>query len=317
MILLGMGQFSQAQTEVVLRFAHYLDGKTFALSQEAKSPMGTKYKVTRLQFYISGLKITHDGGKELSLNTLYLLVDPSKKTNKEFSLGALSDITNIEKIDFAIGVDAASNHLDPASFPPDHPLAPKNPEMNWGWTSGYRFISLSANAARSNGSFIDAVSIEGLGDVNYKINSYPITGKLENGKIYIDMNAEYNKLLENIAIEGGASNHGETGSAADLVSNATLKVFSPASPTSTKDAYNNTQSEVIYISGSVSVKYLLPSISNLQFQLYDINGNTIKNERIESKEGFISIDNQIIPGNYFYAFTQGNQTLSTGKIVKR
>ncbi len=317
LVLIAFGKLIYGQSEVILRFDHRLDGKKFALNQEATSPKGTKYKVTRLQFYLSGLKITHDGGQELSLSTVYLFVDPSVPSSSEFSLGVLPNVTSIEKIEFACGVDAASNHLDPASFPLNHPLAPKNPTMNWGWTAGYRFISLSANAARTNGSFIDAVNIEGLGDSNYKVKSYPVSGTIENGKIYIEMIAEYNKLLEEIVIAGGATNHGETGSAAVLVANASQKVFSPSSPTATKDIYKNNLSEVVYVSNDVFVKYSFPSISNLSFNLYDLNGNTIQETRIQSKEGRIAIENQLNAGNYFYAFTQGNQTLSTGKISKR
>lgn len=317
LILIALVQLSQAQTEVILRFDHRLDGKAFALNQEATSPKGTKYKVTRLQFYLSGLKITHDGGQELSLTTVYLFVDPSKPASNQFSLGTFNNINNIEKIEFACGVDAASNHLDPASFPINHPLAPKNPTMNWGWTAGYRFISLSANAARTNGSFLDAVFIEGLGDSNYKVKSYSVSGTLENGKIYVDMVAEYNKLLEDIVIAGGATNHGETGSAAVLVANTSQKVFSPATPVSTKDVLNNYLSEVIYTSSDIQIKYAFPSNMNMTFKLYDVNGNTIQQSKLQEKEGTIALENQLNVGNYFYSFTNGNQTISNGKVSKR
>ncbi|HEX5625821.1 MAG TPA: MbnP family protein, partial [Saprospiraceae bacterium] len=56
-----------AQNEVILRLDHQLDGKAFALNQEAVSPSGSKYKLTRLQFYISGIRIWHDGNQEMSL----------------------------------------------------------------------------------------------------------------------------------------------------------------------------------------------------------------------------------------------------------
>lgn len=318
LILSVLSRMSQAQTEVVLRFEHRLDGKAFALNQETTSPKGTKYKTSRLQFYISGLKITHDGGQELALNSVFLFVDPSKQDSKEFSLGILSNITYIEKIDFAIGVDPASNHLDPASYPANHPLAPKNPTMHWGWTAGYRFISLTAAAARADGSFLDAVNIEGLGDANFKTKSYPAQTSIENGKVFIDFLAEYNLLLEDIIIAGGANNHGETGSAAVLIANGSQRVFSPfIHHTATKDAYNNSLSQTIYTQTDVFVKYSFPEVSDIKFKLYDSNAKLAQESLIQSKDGMIPIQNQIIAGNYFYAFTQGNQIVSTGKIVKR
>lgn len=310
-------QLSKAQTEFILRFDHKLDGKKFALNQEATSPLGTKYKLTRLQYYISGIKITHDAGQELNLNNVYLFVDPSKSTSKEFTLGTLSNITTIEEIEFAVGVDAASNHLDPASYPASHPLAPKNPTMHWGWTSGYRFIALEGKAARNNGLFLDDVAIHTVDDRNFKLKSYHVIGTPENGKIYIDMIAEYNLLLDGITIAGGVNNHSESGSAADLCDNASQKVFSPASPTSTNNVYNNNLSEVIYSSNQVYVKYSFPSISKINFNLYDSNGKTIQEASINTKEGTLNIDNQIMVGTYFYTFTQDHKIVSTGKLVKR
>lgn len=310
-------QLSKAQTEFILRFDHKLDGKKFALNQETTSPLGTKYKLTRLQYYISGIKITHDAGQELNLNNVYLFVDPSKSTSKEFTLGTLSNITTIEEIEFAVGVDAASNHLDPASYPASHPLAPKNPTMHWGWTSGYRFIALEGKAARNNGLFLDDVAIHTVDDRNFKLKSYHVIGTPENGKIYIDMIAEYNLLLDGITIAGGVNNHSESGSAADLCDNASQKVFSPASPTSTNNVYNNNLSEVIYSSNQVYVKYSFPSISKINFNLYDSNGKTIQEASINTKEGTLNIDNQIMVGTYFYTFTQDHKIVSTGKLVKR
>lgn len=313
----AFAQLGHSQSELFLRFDHRLYGKSFALNQEATSPMGTKYKISRLQFYISGIKITHDGGQELNLNTVYLFVDPSNPNSKEFSLGRFSNVNAVEKIEYAIGVDAASNHLDPASYPANHPLAPKNPTMHWGWTSGYRFISLTGTAARVTGAFVDPVNIEGLGDANFKVKSYSVKSVLENGKIYIDMVAEYNLLLDGISIAGGATNHGESGSAAELVLNGSLKVFSPASPTATNYGIQNKFTEVIYSSTDIFIKYSFPNTAIRMFQLIDLKGNVIQVSRIDSKDGVLPLDKQNIPGNYFYSITQDHHAISTGKITKR
>lgn len=317
LFILSVGQYLTAQTELVLRLNHQLDGKSFGLSQESISPMGTKYKITRLQFYLSGFKITHDGGQIIDLKTVYLFVDPSNKTSKEFSLGIQNNISNIEKIEFAVGVDAASNHLDPALYPIEHALAPKNPTMHWGWTSGYRFISLSANAARTNGLFVDAVNIEGLGDINYKPNLYSISGKTENGKMYIDMIAEYNKLLEGISIAGGATNHGETGSAAALVLNGSSIVFSPTTPTANKDIINDSYSTVVYNSNQIFIQYNLNETKSVFFSIYDLKGNLITNQILESSKGSIQIDTKLHSGSYLYTFSLPNKILLSGKIIKR
>jgi hypothetical protein len=36
----------------------------------------------------------------------------------------MPNVNKVEAITFSVGVEQAYNHLDPASFPPDDPLAP-------------------------------------------------------------------------------------------------------------------------------------------------------------------------------------------------
>jgi hypothetical protein len=188
--------------------------------------------------------------------------------------------------------------------------------MHWGWTAGYRFISLNGVAARVNGSFLDAIGIEGLGDVNYKINSYNVNAKLENNKMYIDFIAEYNGLLDGIKIAGGVNNHGETGSAADLVKNATLKVFTPASPTSTTQTASEIRHEVIYFGTDVSVRYNLSSFTGVQFHLLDMNGHEMMNVKLKSDKGELLLNKIQSAGNYIYSFSRNNNIISTGKLIK-
>ncbi len=306
-----------AQTEIKLRIDHRLDGKAFALNQEAGSPSGTKYKLTRLQYYLSGFKITHDGGQTTVLDQLYFLVDPSKANSKELSIGSFSNITTIENIEFAVGVDYASNHLDPAAYPASHPLAPKNPSMHWGWTSGYRFIALEGKAGRVNGQFIDDIGIHTVGNSNYKINSYTITGKMENGILYLDMIAEYNLLLEGISIAGGANNHGESGSASTLCINASTKVFSPATPSATGDIFNNAFSKVIYNADQIFIKYALPSSESYEFNLFDSRGTLINKMKLSDKEGLIPVQNQLSQGAYYYLISTMKNPVTSGKILKQ
>ena len=58
------------------------------------------------------------------MTDMYLLVRPA--VDSMYDLGSHPDITNVESITFSVGVDQAHNHLDPASYPASHPLAPQN-----------------------------------------------------------------------------------------------------------------------------------------------------------------------------------------------
>lgn len=304
-----------SQMELKVRLDHRIDGKKFAYNQEATSPLGSKYKLTRLQYYLSGFVIVHDGGQELVLNDIYFLVDPSNPNYEELSLGFQTGITNVEKIKFAIGVDAASNHLDPASYPPGHPLAYQNPTMHWGWTSGYRFIALEGKAARANNQFIDNIAIHTVGDVNYLVNSYDVQSKVDNGIMYIEMKAEYNMILDEIIIAGGQVNHSETGSAAVQCFNATTKVFSASSATSTNEVYNNNLSNVVYQQNQIEIHYDLSASGKLVFNLYNSFGQLVEEKKLNSTTGKINVNESISSGHYYYLITDQGKPATSGKIL--
>ncbi len=314
-LIFSISAFTHAQSELILKFDHQLAGNKFALDQETTSPKGTKYKLSRLQYYLSGFKVVHDGGQVLELNQTYFLVDPSQQNSNELSLGLHTGIQKVEQIEFAIGVDAASNHLDPTTYSSDHPLAPKNPTMHWGWAAGYRFISFNGNSARNNGSFLDVLSIEGLGDANYKPKRYDVTGKTENDKIYIEFIAEYNRLLESINISGGANSHGETGIAATMVLNGSSLVFSPKTTTSVDDVNKDLNVEIHYSRREVSIKYNNLTKHDLELGVFDVSGKRVLTESVRDASGDILIPESWQSGTYIYNFTYSGKLLATGKFV--
>ena len=56
-------------------------------------------------------------------------------------------------------------------------------------------------------------------------------------------------------------------------------------------------------------------ISNLSYQLYDINGKLLQNEKITSDQTSIVMSN-LVPSSYFVKVIQGNKEVKTFKIIK-
>lgn len=56
-------------------------------------------------------------------------------------------------------------------------------------------------------------------------------------------------------------------------------------------------------------------ISNLSFQLYDMNGKLLQNEKITGNQTSIVMSN-LVPANYFVKVIQGNKEVKTFKIIK-
>lgn len=56
-------------------------------------------------------------------------------------------------------------------------------------------------------------------------------------------------------------------------------------------------------------------ISNLSYQLYDMNGRLLQNEKITGSQTSIVMSN-LVPATYFVKVTQGNEEVKTFKIIK-
>ncbi len=216
-----------AQQEVILNIDHKLGSESFSYNTNAENNFSDKFFVTRLEYYISQISITHDGGEETSIDDLWILVDGGTPVQK--NLGTLN-INTIESVNFYIGVNPEHNHLDPSSYPPTHPLAPKDPSMHWGWDAGYRFIALEGRA----GDELDKTfQFHGLGDSNYAKTSIDIEQRAANDQLHIDLSADYIMAMNNIDLSQGTISHGETGDAKASLQNFNTIVFSQAGPVST------------------------------------------------------------------------------------
>jgi hypothetical protein len=56
-------------------------------------------------------------------------------------------------------------------------------------------------------------------------------------------------------------------------------------------------------------------VSNLSYQLYDMHGILLQNERISGNKTIIVLSN-LVPANYFVKLSQGKQEVKTFKIIK-
>ena len=238
--------YTPAQTPVELHITHKLGGADFGLKQTAQNNLGHNFYVDRLEYYISGISIKHDGGAVTEVPAHYILADAS--ANVVSALGSYN-ITNIESVSFHIGVDTPINHADPAQHPAGHPLALKSPPMHWGWASGYRFIAIEGMC----GTNMDKVySIHALEDNLYMEATVPVTGKLRSGKLIIALEAEYTNALKDMDLSSGQAAHGNGVIETKLVENFRNNVFSEGHPVSVNNA--------IALAGNIKV-YPNPSVN--------------------------------------------------------
>lgn len=208
-----------AQNNIKFTINHKLGDSAFEMQTGAQNNINHDFNVTRLEYYISEISLVHDGGVITDLGNIPILVDASEPVQVDLGM---FDVTNVEKIRFFIGVPQSLNHEDPALYPAGHPLAPQFPSMHWGWVSGYRFIAMEGYGGSN---FNQRYELHGLGDSNYFQNRITSSATAVDGVIQLNIDADYTRILEDIAVNNGKIEHGETGDAKNALINLRNFVF--------------------------------------------------------------------------------------------
>lgn len=301
-----------SQTNLMLHLDHNVGENPLVLNEEYTQPEeGYNFSITRLQYYISEIEITHDGGQKTAIEDKWLLVDAAQQS--DFELGSYN-ISSVEGISFWIGVDEPHNHLDPTLYPEGHPLAPQNPEMHWGWAAGYRFVCLEGKTGMN---LILTYQLHGLGDVNYHQVSMETGAMEEGGNLVIPILADYLGMYKDIDISGGLIEHGETGAAAMLLENFSNHVYSAYFFTGVEE--NNFEGNFAIgpnpATNGFSKAFLsLPLGNEYTVSIVDLSGRLIQSENLNG--GNYSFD--LKPGNagmYFINLVQNGVLVATEKLV--
>ena len=303
-----------AQTNVRLTVNHKLGDENFALNQPAVNNMGHTFQVSRLQYYISEISIIHDGNTETAVEDLYVLVNAADTT--EIDLGS-HNVNSIEGLTFHIGVDEAHNHLDPASWPMGHPLAPTFPSMHWGWAAGYRFIAMEGKGGTNlNQTF----ELHCLGDQNYHKKRLFLNAVEDNGQLEIQIDADYARALENIPVNNGVIEHSEVNEAAETLNNFKNYVFSPSPGfTSTNEKAGIKQFKVFpnpAINGQSRITLEAENNQVYQVTVTDLLGQEVRSFN-QVRNGDRLELNLDLSGMYFVNLIKNGQSVLTEKLVSK
>ena len=303
---------AQAQNNLELHISPRLGTASFALNTPV-SAGSYDYKITRLEYYISRIKVVHDGGQETPITDLFLLVRPA--VDSMYDLGSYPNIINVESIIFSVGVDQAYNHLDPASYPANHPLAPQNPAMQWGWSAGYRIVAIEGKAGTN---FANDFEIHALGDANYKTLTLPTTAEThQNGDKTIHVVADYSQVLNSINVSTGLIVHGSSGKAVTLMNNMKNVVFSAETSSTLDPAFEGTFNVIPNpaLSGKASALMTLPAGFSYRISLTDLTGRVVLSQPIASGSQSFAFNQNLKAGIYFVYLWQNERVVAIEKLI--
>lgn len=253
---------------VLLNIEHRIGTDTCATGVEGINNLGNPFKLNRIQYYMDEIILVHDGGSSDTAAAL-ALVDGFSETS--LNLGTFT-VDSLESIRFAIGVNASLNHLDPTTYNPNHPLAPKSPSMHWGWTAGYRFI---AAEGMGGSTFNQIFEFHGLGDGNYAHLTLPTLGTpVGSDTLLITITANYNELFRGINLGSGPISHGETGGAAQTLHNINNYVFTSSEGNASMGLTEKTPVVGIYPNPS-NGQFIIESSVAGTYEVLDVQGRKI------------------------------------------
>lgn len=300
----------QAQTDVYLNINHKMGISPFAFNVPSMNNMGHDVKFSRLEYYVSDIAITHDGGQVTEASDTWLLVDAGD--DLYVNLGNF-DVVSIEAISFFVGVGPDVNHEDPTAWPSDHPLAPQNPSMHWGWSAGYRFIALEGVGGMN---LNQAVELHGLGDPNYFQQEIDLDVQAVSGIAVIDLDADYLRSVENISLSSGAITHGDYGDAKECLENMRDYVFSPAGSVVSVDDLDISSELKVYpnpsTDGTFWVNCIIGSDSTYDLKVIDALGKTVFAETSLTGQSMEQVEG-LAAGMYTVILLDANGILSSAK----
>ncbi len=302
---------SKAQQNVYLTITHKLGNSNFAFNQVAQNNLMQDFKIIRLDYYISGIKIIHDGGQEISIPSKYILAHAD--ANIVESLGNFN-VTSVEGIKFSIGVNASLNNADPSLQPPGSPLYFQTPSMHWGWNSGYFFSTLDGWCGTN---LTAGFSMHSLGNANYFQQTQMAAGVNAGGNnIFINLNADYIQALKNINVASAPIDHGVNATDLTVLQNLRDFVFSPSSA-STGLSNNSEELNVSIFPNPTSEKLFINFNDNNstadRLVIVDLLGNIVL-------ENGLNVRNEINVGDlakgvYILQFLNRNSNLSNRRIT--
>ncbi len=286
-----------AQPVVQIHFIPKVGGVTVEASDLGSTVFhdlsGIAFRIDAMNYYISKLKLTHDGGQEINFDTADD-VKLVKVNNHVFNLGQ-HDITTLEQVDFGVGVAQEWNHLDPNTYAAGHPLGnQQNPVMQWGWTAGYFHMALVALGDNNSDDICDQIyEPQCLGDPNYKNVSLQMTGELNqsNNTYNIYINCNIDEWLYGTDPGTTGAQHTDGPIAVAVMNNVDNRNVFEASPELGLKEVEEVGNTWFYSSGETLTVHWKEMNGMAEWQLVDLNGKVIGNEMNSSPSSKFQFEN--------------------------
>lgn len=312
--------FAQNTNKVVFSFEHKVGNAPLAV-EETIFPIwnNKKVKLSRAAFYLSDISLRQGDNTTVDLENQYLLVDAAKP-NAEFDLGNWP-VGSINGMNMYIGVSKLVNHNDPAAWPANHPLAPQNPSMHWGWAAGYRFMAIEGLVDNNGDGTPEALfEYHNVGDQIYTALEVKGAATASNGVLHVHLVLDYAKLFQNMTLSGSLIQHGDAAPNVLMMQNAGEANFiTLPSSVATTDVGGHTASIKAMpnpVVGATLLEYALPQATSTDLWLTNALGHRVRQWNGLTHEGALRLDLSDLPnGVYHCVFYQAGKAIGRKALM--
>jgi hypothetical protein len=302
---------ANSQKEIVLRLSHALNDSSFKYNEDFEVD-GVKNYYTRLQYYLSGFELEHDGGQSTILNKVYVLASGHISN---YYLGNFN-ISSLESISFDVGVDQIANVGNTTNYSSQHPLGPKSPPMDWGWPSGYFFVVTNGYTDADNDNIPETnFELHALGEMMLSpIDPIYLSGTNLNDTIYIDLIVNTERFISGINLSSVGADHSSSTDNLTMCNNSSImSVFEAGYLDVTSLIENDVSSDYIFLDYTLAfaptINYHFESNNKVNLRITDINGKVHINEKNLVSQGSFFPLKELATGIYIVTIDNGTNSI--------
>ena len=268
---------------------------------------GKKVKLTRADFFLSGVSLHASNNDSFKIKDSYVLVS-AKEPSKTHSVGSFPENLDFRVVKMDVGIDKDKNHADPTLYPASHPLGPKSPDMHWGWAAGYRFIAIEGLVDNNNdGTPEQEFQFHSLGDALLFQTILDLNGSHHVETEPMVINLDYIKLFDALSMSGNLIQHGSGTLNKNVLLNAATKNFlNPQIISSTTNVPLDQIAKMIQNNRNITVAFKNKGLEK-SIRVFNTSGGLVQNYITGDDEFTFELAN-IPSGNFFISISETKYT---------
>jgi hypothetical protein len=305
----------RAQAIIELGLTPKVGVQPFALNQAFLDYSGKTASLSRVHFYLCNFELVHDGGQVTALPNVYLLANPGREF---YTLATVTNVTQVEKVRFSVGVDAAVNHDNPSGWPSGHPLSFQSPSQHWGWSSGYLFSTFEGDADSDNNGTTDTQwEIHSLGDQLLRDVEVNVQPQSAMNVITLPLEYDLQAWLRGLNLATVGSQHSSSGAALSSANNiVTYQVFRSAGTVGVTDPQRvPLLSFDLFDSERPVVYWDAQGVEAVSLEIHDLNGQVVFRADGLATAGRQRIERKLAAGMYICSLSHQGDAIKTKKFM--